>query len=479
MDVAQTYRVAREASKRWRNTSVKERLIYFRTLRSLLVDQASDIADLLHEVTGKPRFEALTAEVLTVIDTIAYWEKHALRQLKPQAISTPKLLFGRRSWVEYRPRGVVLVIAPWNYPFQLTLIPTLSALLAGNAVVLKPSEVTNKLDYFLQELFSQAEFPSGLVQVVSGGSKTGADLVESSPDLIFFTGSVKTGKTIQKVAANNLIPTILELGGKDSMIVLKDANLERSIQGALWGGYTNCGQVCLATERIFVQKEIYESFLNGFVQAVKQLSTGQLTSLEQVQVVKTQIEDALGKGASLVAGAPPEKWEKKSLKIRPLVLVDVNDDMIITHEETFGPVVSVIPFSTLEEAVCLANRTTYGLGASVWSRDLNKAKTVARELVAGNICINDTMVTVANPYLPFGGLKASGFGSYHGERGLQVFCTEIALMESKGKKNRELNWFPYNLEKEELVLELLGTLYGSKKKWWRVLKKAIHSKNWF
>ncbi|NMB00079.1 MAG: aldehyde dehydrogenase family protein [Firmicutes bacterium] len=478
MDVSQIYSSARNAQQEWMGRSVAERLKLMKRLRTLIANQSVELAQKLHDVTGKPSFEALTAEILTVVDTIRYWEKRAVRLLRPQRMSTPLLLFGRRSWVEYSPRGVVLVISPWNYPFQLSMIPTLAALLTGNAVVLKPSEVTSELDSVLADLFVRAGFPSGLVQVISGDGSVGAALVQGSPDMIFFTGSVATGKAIQKVAAEKLIPTILELGGKDAMIVCGDAPLQRAISGAVWGGFTNCGQVCLSTERILIHEEIYVDFLERFVQQVSSLAWGRLISPHQVQVVRKQVEDALSKGARLVAGVSPDEWSLGSLSIPPTVLTDVTDDMIIMQEETFGPVVTLIPFTTEEEAIRIANSVQYGLGASVWSGDLARARKIASQLQVGNISINDTMITVANPHLPFGGVKSSGLGSYHGSGGLRAFCAPTAVMASSGRRFTELNWFPYNQSKQDLVVGLLETLYGNQGSWLTLVRKALNPAAW-
>lgn len=479
MDTQQIYQQAQQAQQVWAERSVSVRLSHLHAFRKILARRSQEISVLLEKITGKVPFEALTAEILTVLDSIAYWEKHAKRQLKTQKVPTPLALFGRRSWVEYRPRGVVLVIAPWNYPLQLSLIPTLSALVAGNAVVLKPSEVTQELDSILVELFVEAKFPAGLVQVISGDGKTGADLVAGEPDLIFFTGSVATGKVIQKEAAPRLIPTILELGGKDPFLILDDANLKRAVAGALWGGFTNSGQVCLSTERIFVHQSLYQEFFKEFRQAIKQVNLGQMTTQKQVEIVKMQISDAVEAGASLTLGEGLSTWEKNKTYLEPSLLTDLKSEATILNEETFGPVVTVQTFQTDEEAIELANATRYGLGASVWSQDLTRAENVAKRLVAGNISINDTMITVANPYLPFGGLKESGLGSYHGADGLRAFCNPRAWMASQGKWNSELNWFPYTEEKTELVLELIQSLHCRGKMSFSLLKRALNPRVWF
>lgn len=476
MKVEAIYAEAHDAQSQWQELSIQERLTYFKQLKRLLANQSSELADLIQQTNGKHSFEALTAEILTVLTTISYWEKNAVKQLKRQKTKTPYLLWGRRSWVEFRPRGTVLVIAPWNYPLQLTLIPALSALLAGNAVIVKPSEVTSQLDQCLGDLFAQANFPSGLIQVVSGDGEVGESLVAGGPDMILFTGSVDTGKRIQAEAAKRLIPTILELGGKDAFIVLKDAPLERAIEGALWGSFTNSGQVCLSTERIYVHESIYETFLQGFLAGAEQLTLKPLTWSKQAQVVNKQVQDAISQGAVLASGDLPTEVEEG--RCLPLVLVNVKEPMTVATEESFGPVVCISPFSCEEEVVRLANATEYGLGASVWSRDLNRARNLASRLTVGNVSINDTMITVANPDLPFGGLKSSGLGFYHGGSGLQVFCTQTAIMESRGTLKKEINWYPYTKEKQALILALIENVYGNKGRWWELVTTVFNPRLW-
>jgi acyl-CoA reductase-like NAD-dependent aldehyde dehydrogenase len=478
VDVNLLYSQARRSFGVWKDTSLSERLDYLRALRYVMVESVDEIVDVIQKSTGKVAFEALTAEVLTVIDTIAYWEKEAHKILGIRKVPTPLLLQRRRSWIEFKPRGVVLVISPWNYPFQLTAIPMLAAVVAGNTVIVKPSEVTPEIGGLLARLIEKAGFPEDVVQIIDGDGDVGAALVSGKPDFIFFTGSVRTGKEIQKTAAEHLIPTVLELGGKDAMIVLDDAPLERSVNGALWGAFTNCGQVCMSTERLYVQKGIYESFSEKLVSALQHVTMGEMTSAAQVQIVRDQIEDALEKGARLLVGVPPSQWEEDSMEIRPTVLVNVNEDMAIWHEETFGPVVPLIPFESEKEVVESVNGSPFGLSASVWSQDLKRGKKLAEQLDAGSININDVMITVANPHLPFGGVKASGLGRYHGCEGLRVFCHETAFMASKGTRRTELNWYPYTEEKYDFVLSVLENIFGRKKRWGRIIKKAVNPRIW-
>lgn len=467
---AAAFENARKAQSEWESLSISERMVYFKKLRHLMSKKLEQIVQIVASDTGKPKTEVLTAEVMPVLDAIVHFEKHAEKVLSRKAAGTPMLFWGKKSYIEYMARGAVLIISPWNYPLQLAMIPMLSALAGGNAVILKPSEITPLTGLLIEILFKEAGFPNNVVQAAHGGKDVGEALTKGKPDYIFFTGSVKTGKAIQAQAAKDLIPTTLELGGKDPMIVFKDANIERAVNGAVWGAFTNSGQVCMSVERLYVERPVYHAFiakLRDAVQALKQGhgdhdDIGSMSSPAQVDIVKEQLEDALQKGAKMVTGEAPEYWDtEEGLYIKPIILADVSAEMKILSEETFGPVLPVIPFDSEEEAVREANSTDFGLNASVWTKDMDKAERVVSRLVTGNAAINDVMVNVVNPELPFGGVKNSGIGSYHGEGGLRIFCHEKAVMADSGKKNYEIQWYPYK-GKMPLFVKLFQNIYGSK-----------------
>ncbi len=464
-------RRARKAFTNWQTQPLATRLHVLRRLRHYLIDHLDEAIALIAEDTGKPKVEAITADILTVVDMIRYLEKNATKSLRTRKVKTPLTLIGKKSYVTYQPRGVVLVISPWNYPFQLAMIPVLNALAAGNSVILKPSEVTPRVGEWMAHLFRACRFPDDVVQVAHGGGALGAELVAAGPDYIFFTGSVATGKRIQQEAAKRLIPTTLELGGKDPMIVFRDAPIERAVQGAIWGAFTHSGQVCMSVERLYVERPLYVDFLHALKAELDRLrqaddadsDLGAMTSPSQRHIVHTHIRDAISKGATVAWGSEPEQWpERRGLQLPPTVLTDVTEEMDIAHEETFGPVLSVLPFDDEAEAIQLANDSSFGLNASVWSRDLSKAKRVAAALVSGNVVINDVIVSVANPYLPFGGSKESGIGRYHADVGLKAFCHEKSLLVDPGKKKTEVNWFPYR-GKLPLFRTLVASLYGKKR----------------
>ncbi|GGE13796.1 aldehyde dehydrogenase [Marinithermofilum abyssi] len=465
-EVGQAMIDAREAFAQWREVPLRERLGYMKRLREIIVDQASELAKKISQDTGKVQLESLMSDIYPTVGLIRYYEKKAPSILKRKRVPMTIALFGRFSHVEYRPMGVIAVISPWNYPFQLSLAPVVSALIAGNTVILKPSEVSPFTGQVIGELLEQAGFPKGVVQVLHGGKDVGKQLVEARPDKIFFTGSSATGKKIMAAAAEHLIPVELELGGKDPMIVFADADLDRAVNGALWGGFTNAGQTCMAVERVYVEDAIFEKFVQQLVVKAKALRVGRgegrdvgsMTYPHQLKIVEEHLKDAVDKGARILCGG--RRLNEETLHFEPTVLVDVDHSMRIMREETFGPVIPVMRFSLESEAVQLANDSPYGLNGSVWSKDLHKARRVASRIESGNICINDVMIGIAHPALPYGGNKESGMGRYHGPEGLKSFSHTVSVVTSPGRKKREINWFPYSRDQYTAISELLKDLYG-------------------
>ncbi|MGG3469919.1 aldehyde dehydrogenase family protein [Neobacillus pocheonensis] len=473
------YHKGRTAFLSWSNLPIEERLRYLRRLKDIMVTQMEDTASIIATDTGKVVTEALIADIMPTLDSIDHICKHANKILKRKKVTTPILLVGKKSFIEYMPRGVVLVISPWNYPLQLAMVPMISALATGNTVILKPSEVTPLVGKCIEDLFQKAGFPEGVVQFAHGGKEVGAAFTNGKPDYIFFTGSVRTGKIIQEIAAKELIPTTLELGGKDPMIVFKDAHLERAAKGAAWAAFTNSGQVCMSAERLYVEKNVYPQFISLLKKEILSLrqgtdanaDVGSMTFPAQIQIVKEQLEDAIQNGAVLETGIPPEEW--KNDMFLPLTLVtNVNHQMKVIQEESFGPLLPVIPFETEEEAVNLANDTVYGLNASVWSSDRQKARRVASKLISGGVVINDAIITVANHGLPFGGAKQSGIGRYHGDTGLKIFCHEKSIIEDTGRKKSEIHWYPYK-EKYPLFLTLFKSYFNERRNWLQFAKSYL------
>lgn len=478
-DVEIFYERGRQAFLTWRELTLQERLNYLRTFKQYIVDHLEEVVEMIAKDTGKVLSEALVADVMPTLDAINYLIKHSGKILRTRRVSTPLLLIGKKSSVEYMPRGVVLVISPWNYPFQLAVVPMLSALVSGNTVILKPSEVTPLVGKWIEELFQKAGFPPNVVQVAHGGKEVGAAFTKGKPDYIFFTGSVKTGKLIQAEAAKNLIPTTLELGGKDPMIVFADANLKRAAKGAAWAAFTNSGQVCMSAERLYVEETVYDKFLQLLKEEVQLLrhgvdqdaDIGSMTFPAQINIVKHLIEDAVANGAELETGENPAHW-KEEMFLPLTIISNVTHEMKIMQEEVFGPVLPVMPFANEHQAIELANDTEYGLNASVWTSDREKARRVTSRLVSGAVVINDVIVSIANHGLPFGGEKSSGLGKYHGEAGLRIFCHEKAIVEDRGLKRTEIQWFPYQ-GKYPLFVSLFKSYFHERRNWVAFLRAYL------
>ncbi len=438
---------ARKAFECWRRTTVRERTARLARLRNLIIDEMDTIAGRLTALTGKTPVEALMTEIIPAVENIRYLEKNAARFLAPEKRPTPFSFRHSASRVERHPRGWVLVLAPWNFPFQLSVVPVATALVTGNVVVLKPSELSTQVGKMIVDLFHRAGFPKAVVAAVTGDGDVGERLVRSGPDLIFLTGGADTGRRVMAAAAERLTPLIFELGGKDPMIVFDDAPLERAVEGAVYGAFVNAGQVCVAVERLYVQEGIHDAFVAALAARVKTLrvglgmddDVGALANPRQKDVIERHIDDALKKGATLRS----ERWSKGDF-MGPVLLTGATHAMAVMTEETFGPVLPVMRFRTEEEAVALANDSRFGLNASVWTRDLALGRRVLARLVTGNGAVNDVVKNIGNPHLPFGGVKQSGFGRYHGPEGIRAFTRTMAVMVNKGTARRELNWFPYS-----------------------------------
>ncbi len=457
---------ARAGQASLRRLSVAERLQYIIRLKQRVLARREEIVDRIQRDTGKSRSDALISEIFGVLDNLQWLEKRAGRALKDRKQPTPLALMGKASWTWYEPLGTVLVIAPWNYPFYQAIVPIAGAVVSGNTVVFKPSEWT-PLEGLIEDLLAEAQFPPHWVRIVYGDGTVGAELVEQRPDKIFFTGSTRTGRRILAQSAPHLIPVDLELGGKDPMIVFEDANLERAAAGAAWGGLTTTGQSCTSVERLYVHASVYDAFKSALVAEVRRVTQavdsdgnadlGRMTTDFQVKIVAAQVADAVAKGAVLLTG---QQWDRVSPLIPPIVIDAVSSEMAVVRAETFGPLLPLIPFQSEDEVIRLANDSEYGLTASVWSKDLVRAARVARALAVGGVSINNVMATEANPALPFGGVKNSGFGRYKGEHGLHGFCNVKSVLVDKDSAKIEANWYPYTAEKYRLFTDLMVHLFG-------------------
>ncbi|MCB1158686.1 MAG: aldehyde dehydrogenase family protein [Leptospiraceae bacterium] len=468
--VEEKIRYARETFPSWSSLSLNQRSRELLKLRSYLAKNSEEMISTICLETGKSRMDALT-EVLTVCESIDYVAKQGKKHLKPQKRNTGLILAHKKAYINYHPYGVVGVISPWNYPLILSLTPIVNALMAGNTVVLKPSEITPFTALKVLEFFQKAGLPEGILQIVTGKGSTGAALVESmGTHMICFTGSTATGKKIAETCAKMLKPVILELGGKDPLLVFEDANLKRAAKAAIWGGFFNSGQTCISVERVYVQDSVYDSFIHLLMEEYKNVRQGQennfpevgsMTSPGQVKILEEHYEDAQKKGAKILVGGIRQE-NQKGYYHKPAILVDVNHTMKIMKEETFGPEISIMRFSTEEEGIALANDSCYGLNSSIWTGNANRGKQIAKKIQSGSVCINDCLSNYPVSDLPFGGFKESGMGKVHGPEGIRSFSQIQSVIMNRWfwKLDKELWWYPYSEKFYKFMDRMMKLLFG-------------------
>lgn len=419
-DIAQAHAEMRQNFGMWSGKPVKERVRILRKFQSFLIDSLDIITQTINKETSKSRQDALI-EVMMTVDRLHQYYKHAPKWLARKRVP-PGLYVFRRYYSQPQPFGVVAVISPWNYPFDLTISPLCSALLAGNTVLLKPSEVVPATGVLIEKLIQSVPELSPFVRVVHGDGRVGEALVKSKPDLIFLTGSINTGRQVARAAAENLAPYLFELGGKDPMIVLEDADIKAAARWGVWSACYNTGQTCVAIERVYVTEPVYEEFIHEAVAQAKNMTMGYspeidnpfdlapLTFERQTKIIEEHLRDALANGARLLAGG-----EINGLYAQPTILVDVDHSMKLMREETFGPLMPIMKVKDEAEAIRLANDSNFGLSASVWSADRIRAERVAQQLEVGSVNINDATAHYSVSLLPFGGVKQSGSARTHGK----------------------------------------------------------------
>jgi succinate-semialdehyde dehydrogenase/glutarate-semialdehyde dehydrogenase len=466
-DVRAAVERARKAQAEWAGLGFAERGHYMkRALRVLLSRQDEFTARIVRE-TGKPQFEALSLDLMPACDALAFYARRSGEILKGRVVRT-HLMKHKRLHVVYQPMGVVGVITPWNFPFLLSLNPTVQALMAGNAVVLKPSEATPIAGVLLEEIFLAAGLPEGLFSVVQGDASTGAALVEADIDKLSFTGSVQTGRKVGETCGRRLLPCTLELGGKDAMIVCADADLERAAEGAVWGAFANAGQVCMSTERVYVVDEVADEFTEKVVQKTAKLRQGATGEFDvgaiiwapQLETIEGHVAAAVEDGAILRAGGRRNP-DCGGLFYEPTVLTHVTQDMQVMREETFGPVLPIMRVRDESEALRLANDSQYGLNASVWTRNKHKGREIAEAIQSGAAAVNDCMINYAVSEAPFGGVKSSGVGRVNGDVGLRSYCHTRSIVVDRFGGRSEAMWYPYSPRKQKLVQRMMRIIWGT------------------
>lgn len=474
-DCQNAIQAAKKAFPLWKALSLKEKKELFQRAKKILLQRSPEVARLITEEKGSPLPESLGVEVMGGLEALDCYTHNLNKSLQPKKIKHHMPLFShKKSSFWFQPLGTTLIISPWNFPFLIPFFDILSALAAGNTVVFRPSTSTPFIALLIGEIFLEAGFPPGVLNTVICKIPQAEEMV-TSPDIqsILFTGSVSTGQRIMELASRNLTKTILELGGKDPMIVFKDADLERAARGAVWAAFMNCGQSCASVERVYVAEEIADEFMERILDLTKKIKVGDpfdpgtdmgpMAVPSQLETVEDHVEDAREKGGQVLLGGKRID-NLPGYFFQPTVLSNVNHSMKIMREETFGPVLPVMPFSDPETAVELANDSRYGLTASVWTRDKKLASWAAERLEAGSVTVNDHMFSFNEPKAIWGGVKHTGSGRSHGPYGLQELVNVKFVSLDFLKKKSLLWWYPYSPPRPQVFEKSLTLLYHNRLK---------------
>jgi succinate-semialdehyde dehydrogenase/glutarate-semialdehyde dehydrogenase len=449
---------ARAAQSGWAKLTIRERCAKLRGLRERIMASRNELADAVVRESGKPRVEALFADIFVALDSAEYWSRNAPSALRTRRVPHHSIAAkAKRGYLAYDPLGVIAIISSWNYPLAIPLSQIIPAVAAGNAVVCKTSDFTPQCGALIEKLFLDAGFPKGLVTVVQGGGEVGQALIDALPDKVMFTGSVATGRRVAEACAKKLIPSVLELGGKDAMIVLADANLDVASSAAVWGSYTNCGQVCLSVERLFVEQTAAEKFIEHCVEKTKKLrlgpgndpatDVGPLIRPQHVQRMSELVRDAVSRSAKVLCGgnARPDLGPNF---FEPTVISGVGASMKLFQEETFGPILAIQVVNDEKEAIAHANDSPFALAASIWTKSKTRGMALAAELRAGAVMVNDAISYFGIAEAPHGGCGASGWGRTHGQAGL-LEMIQTKYIDVDGLPGSEKPWwYHYGLNLE-------------------------------
>jgi len=446
----------------WNRMSFGEKKKIFRAARSILLRRAREVAELVSREKGSPIVEAMGVDVLSGLEILDYYSNNLAKVRAPRRQRLQLPLFAhKKNAFHFQPLGVSLIISPWNFPFIIPFGDTVSSLAAGNTVVLRPSSATPLTGLMIGEILLEAGLPPGVLNVVNSRTAQAEYLIsDPTVETILFTGSVEIGKRVMELAARNLTHVILELGGKDPMIVLEDADLDHAVRGALWNGFMNTGQSCASIERVYVEKGLADKFISQLTSQTKALRMGDpldpetdigpMTTLSQLETVEAQLAEARAKGADVLCGGA-RSHVLPGYFLQPAVVAKVDHSMKIMKEETFGPVLPVMSVSGIDEALTLANDCDYGLTASVWTRSRKKAAWLAERLEAGTVTVNDHMFSFTDPKAIWGGIKKTGVGRSHGPYGLlEISNIKFISMDFSRKRDR-LWWYPYSGSKKSIM----------------------------
>jgi acyl-CoA reductase-like NAD-dependent aldehyde dehydrogenase len=469
-ELAEMAAAAREVQPQWEAIGFDGRARIMRRAQKWFFDNADRVLDQVVAETGKTYEDAQLTDFGYTVSALGFWAKQAGKYLADERVPSwnNPVAAGKKLVIRYAPMGLVGVIGPWNFPIVNSFGDCIPALMAGNTVILKPSEVTPLSALLMVEMMRECGLPEGVFQVATGDGGTGAALI-SQVDCVMFTGSSRTGQAVMKAAADALVPCYLELGGKDPMIVCADANVERAANAAAYWSMNNAGQVCTSVERCYVEAPIYDEFLARVTETVRGLRQGEPTGVgtvdvgavifpPQMDIVEEHVRDAVAKGAKVVTGGHGHSEHGRYYE--PTVLVDVDHSMKCMTEETFGPTLPIMKIDNAEEGVRLANDSDYGLQASVWTGDVKRGESLARRVQAGVVCVNDAQVNYTALNLPMGGWKSSGIGTRHGSAGIRKYTKVQSLLVTRRALKREPFMFPYKKRQTMLLRSFLKLFYG-------------------